>query len=800
MGRVPADSAERQPLRLLWLIDSLTLGGAESLVLPFSRALDRSQVDLRVCCLKSIAGNPIEERLRDAGIPVINLGARNLRDLAAFRRLVALLRQQQIQIVHAHLTYAVIWGVLACRLAKLPIVATLHVGPTTAGGLQRDSIREWLMIRFLRWRRATTLAVSDSVRKAFIEKYRLPPHRIQVLHNAVKVVTFERRNPERAIQLKQQFRFPEDATVLITVAVLRALKGIDTLLGALPAVLRAAPEVRLLVAGEGPMREQWMGLATQLGVDHAVHWAGYRQDVPALLAGSDLFVLPSRDDAFPTVLLEAMAAELPIIATNVGGIPEIVDSPAVGVLVPPRDPEALAEAITRLLQADKTRQGMAEAARRRVTAQFSTQRWMDRLMTVYRQAAGQPTGSLRIAVVEFAGKGGLIHYAFQLCRAMAREGAEVTLLTDEHYELDGVEHPFRLRKIFRLWDPKPDAGTGRRGDAVSPMRRVRRAILYYRAWRDLASHLESEKYDVVQLGDIRFATDLLALKLVRRRTRILADICHNVRRFSAGGRFTAASATNAAYGRIYRLFDHIFVHYDVNRAAFHAGFPSSSGKVTVIVHGNQELFAELRAPLRTADRLRSELGLLPGEEVVLFFGTLSAYKGIDLLLEAFVAVAPRHPRSRLVIAGFALPDFDVNRHLALAHGLGMSERVRIVARYIDSSEVAAWMELASVVVFPYREIYQSGALHVAQTFGAPIVATRVGATADVIEHGVTGLLVSAGDAKALAEAISRLLGDRDLARRLGDAGRAAAQQVFGWRGIACQILDAYEQRLESGRS
>lgn len=798
MAGVPADSAERQPLRVLWLIDSLTLGGAESLVLPFARAVDRSQVDLRVCCLKSIAGNPIEERLRDAGIPVTNLGARNLRDLSAFRRLLALIREQRVQVVHAHLTYAVIWGVLACRLAKVPIVATLHVAPTSASGFQRDSIREWLMIEFLRWRRATILAVSEAVRGAFVAKYNLPPYRIQVIHNGVKVVTFERRNPERGIQLRQQFRFPQNAKVLITVAVLRAPKGVDILLRALPAILRAVPELRLLVVGEGPTRDSWTRLAAHLGVDEAVHWAGYRQDVPALLAGSDLFVLPSREDAFPTVLLEAMAAELPIVATNVGGIPEIINSPAVGVLVPPRDPAALAKEITELLQQDKTRKTIAAAGRRRVVEQFSGQRWMDRLMTAYREATGERTGPLRVAVVEFAGKGGLIHYAFQLCRAMSSEGAAVTLLTDENYELDALKHPFRLLKIFRLWDPKADAGTGGRGD-TGTMRRMRRGVKYYRAWKDLASHLESEKYDVVQLGDIRFPADLFALRRVRRRAKILGDICHNVMRFSGEGSFKAPKATLAAYRRIYRLFDRIFVHYEVNRAAFQSVFPSSSGNVAVIVHGNQELFGELRAPLRTANRLRTELGFLPGEEVVLFFGTLSSYKGIDLLLEAFVAVALRHTRSRLVIVGFPLPDFDLARHQALAQSFGMGERVRILPRYVDSAEVSAWMELASVVVFPYREIYQSGALHLAQTFGAPIVATRVGATPDVIEHGVHGLLVEPGDADAMADAISSLLADPDLAKQLGQAGRIAAETAFGWSGIARQVLGVYEQQLQSKR-
>jgi glycosyltransferase involved in cell wall biosynthesis len=115
-------------------------------------------------------------------------------------------------------------------------------------------------------------------------------------------------------------------------------------------------------------------------------WAGYRDDVPRLLAGADLFVLPSLDDAFPTVLLEAMAAELPVVATHVGGIPEIVDSADVGVLVPPGDVAALADAIEALLRDEERRRRIAAAGRRRVAQEFSTERWTERLMTLYRSA------------------------------------------------------------------------------------------------------------------------------------------------------------------------------------------------------------------------------------------------------------------------------------------------------------------------------------------------------------------------------------------------------------------------------
>ena len=385
---------------------------------------------------------------------------------------------------------------------------------------------------------------------------------------------------------------------------------------------------------------------------------------------------------------------------------------------------------------------------------------------------------MKIAVVEFASRGGLIHYAYQLCRAMHGEGADVTLITDRHYELDALEHPFRLHKLLRLWDPKP--GRDVSSSAVRRARRAARAAVWYREWMRLVGALRRMRADVVQFGDIRFPTDLFPLLAARRTAPLMADICHNVRPFGASGAFEASSM----YERVYARFDTIFVHYETNVREFARAFPRQAGKVVPIVHGNEEIFRELAGPPRD---LRRELGL-GGQQIVLFFGTLSRYKGLDLLLEAFRQI----PSAILVVAGHPHSDFDP----ALFRG---AERVVLLPQYVDSPDVQSWMQLADVIVFPYRDVFQSGALHVAQTFGVPIVTTRVGAMAEVIRHRETGLVVEPEDAGALAGAVNELLRDRAFARRLGDAAAQDAATSFGWNGIARTILDTYEGKLAGGR-
>lgn len=399
---------------------------------------------------------------------------------------------------------------------------------------------------------------------------------------------------------------------------------------------------------------------------------------------------------------------------------------------------------------------------------------------------------MKIAYLEPSGKGGMIHYAFQLCRALAASGADVTLITERNYELAALQHPFKVETTIDLWDPKPPGRVSAAPWAVAwrKLRRLTRAVRYYKEWLRQIRRVAELQPDVVLIGDIRFPFDLFPLLLLRRKARLFADICHNVHPFSSGGKsaglFDRSSRQEFFYRKIYRLFDVVFVHFERNRAEFLQSFGVDPQRVDVIVHGNEEIFRELRTPGVDANALRRRLAL-PAEPVVLFFGTLSRYKGTDVLIEAFARVH-RETGARLVLAGFPFHDFDVAAHRQLTRDAGIEQAVTWVAEYIDSGDVAAWMELASVIVFPYRDIYQSGALHVAQTFGVPTVASAIGAMQDVLTDGVSGLLVPPNDAAALADALIRLLHDPALAASLGARFREDAQGAFAWTTIAQKML------------
>jgi glycosyltransferase involved in cell wall biosynthesis len=387
-----------RPVRLLWLVDSLGAGGAEALAVPFARSVDPSAFKLSVASMIGASGVNAD-RLRAEGISVTDLGARNLRDRSAFRRLLALLRAEEIDLVHAHLTYSTIWSALASRLTGVASIASLHVAPSATRAL-RDTVRhrfsvelrDRLMIAMMNRWTTRVIPVSAALGAEYASRG-LRKGKTVVVHNGVQLERFRRPREESRETLQREFALDGDLPIVATVSVLRPKKGIEVLLEA----VRSVPHARFLIIGDGPKRAEWETLAGSLGVASRVRWAGFRNDVDALLAGCDLFVHPTLDDALPTVLLEAMAAGLPVVASSVGGIPEIVTPGVTGELVPAGDANALARAIHTLLGNEPLLRRMRKDATVQAD-RFSTAAWMDRLTVVYREALNQTRVSHPVAV------------------------------------------------------------------------------------------------------------------------------------------------------------------------------------------------------------------------------------------------------------------------------------------------------------------------------------------------------------------------------------------------------------------
>lgn len=374
----------RRTLRVHTLIDSLTWGGAEMLLGDLAIAAPSANIQMSVGYLDDVNGSPALPRLREHGIDPQLLNVKRMADFRSLRRVRAHLRAVDPDVVHTHLSTADVLGGLAARSLGIPAVCTVHLIDRAANEAPgaRTALRGGVTALARRIGDSRIIAVSDAAREAYLKRYREGPRRVVTVHNGIAVPAPKHSRAE----IRAELGIPADAPVVAIVAVLREGKGHDIALQAITRVQTRFPGLTLLVVGDGPLRTQIESLAAPLGRD--VIFTGHRGDVAELLGAVDVLLHPTSMDAFPTVLLEACAASLPVLASRVGGIPEIVVDERNGLLVDaPPSAEAVADGLERLLGDAPLRTRMGVAARARFESEFSAERWASRLRDLYDEVA-----------------------------------------------------------------------------------------------------------------------------------------------------------------------------------------------------------------------------------------------------------------------------------------------------------------------------------------------------------------------------------------------------------------------------
>jgi glycosyltransferase involved in cell wall biosynthesis len=379
-------SNEAKPVRkykIAYLIDGLSMGGAERLMVPILKHLRLEHFDPFVCALQSKEGNPMAEEIRALGIPVECLDIKHLRDMDAIPRLIKYLKDTGADLVHTQLEAANILGNISAKLTRLPSVCTIHVMPSldvkTKTKLHQRV--EWFVLRHFC---DLVISVSEEARQYHIKISGTSPKQVATIYNGIDLSTF--LNMDYALQrnaVRAELGIPRDANVLVTVAVLRPPKGIQYMIRALPSILAVHPNTFYLVVGSGSHHDALVEEVKKAGVNKQVIFAGMRKDVPRLLAASDVFVLPTLTEALPTVLAEAMAAKLPIVASRVGGIPEMITNGQNGFLVEPGDIDGLTKVCNHLLEHPEKREDMGAEGWKTVRQKFSIERQVDQLKELY---------------------------------------------------------------------------------------------------------------------------------------------------------------------------------------------------------------------------------------------------------------------------------------------------------------------------------------------------------------------------------------------------------------------------------
>ncbi len=326
--------------RILILDNEFDMGGKEKSLVQFIARADRKRFHFAVCCLKE--GGYFKETLASMGVPFYDGILRHRFDALGFMGLERVLRVERPDLIY---TFSHPNTVIFSYLAKLRglverVVVSYHAMGDTGGTRQVVPY----LLPLLR-RADALLAVAEIQKNYLVETEGLPREKIRVIHNGVDTVKYRPAAPDERAAARRELGFAPDDVVLIAVASLKPLKRIDALLSAASSLVRGGRAVRVVVAGDGAERAALEALAAHLGIDGRVWFAGVRDDVERLLRASDVFVLSSRTEAFPNVVLEAMASGLPVVTTDVGSVREMVEDGASAVVVPPGDDAALASAL-----------------------------------------------------------------------------------------------------------------------------------------------------------------------------------------------------------------------------------------------------------------------------------------------------------------------------------------------------------------------------------------------------------------------------------------------------------------------
>lgn len=364
-------------LRVGHVIHSLGAGGAESLLGTLARASRGVAVETVVIGLSDAEDDRAVPALLAAGATVHQLH-RGRYDPRAVLDVMRLLRRERVDVVHTHLKHADVVGGVAARRLSLPVVSTLHViEAEPRGWAARARLRAAMGVRSLG--STTVVALSEAQRAWYRQQG--GRDRVVLVPNGVEepLATTPRAQVRRALDVG------DDEVLALTVSLLRPEKGHRTLLEAVRLVDPGLP-VRFALAGDGELLPELTGtVAADERLASRVRLLGFRSDVTDLLAAADLVVHPSAADALPTALIQALAAGRAVVATSVGGIPDIV-GPDAGLLVPAGDPPALAAAVTAMAGDVDLRTRCGRAGRQRYETGFSADVWVRRLREVYQRA------------------------------------------------------------------------------------------------------------------------------------------------------------------------------------------------------------------------------------------------------------------------------------------------------------------------------------------------------------------------------------------------------------------------------
>lgn len=354
-------------IKIVYIITSLGFGGAERPLLDLVKFINRSKLNISVATV--VGGGPLEQEFKNLGVEVKVFKKKTKLGLETISSLKKYLEEKKPDIVHTHLFAGDFWGKVAARKAKVPIIVSTEQNLNLDEGWIKGLIKT-KTYRFTN----RVITISKAIKDYTVKAYKVNPEKIEVIYSGIDLDKFSYQPKDLGLEPK-----------LGIIGRLEKQKGHKYLLKALVNVLKDFPQAQLWIIGEGSLHSQLERQARQLKIDKNVKFLGARKNIPEILAGLDIFVMPSLWEGLGVAAIEAQACGVPVIASKVDGLKEVVEDKKTGLLVEPKNSRALAEAIIWSLKHPKIVKQVIINARRSVEEKFDIKKMVSKYEALYQK-------------------------------------------------------------------------------------------------------------------------------------------------------------------------------------------------------------------------------------------------------------------------------------------------------------------------------------------------------------------------------------------------------------------------------
>ncbi len=376
-------------MKVLFLLNAYVDDGPGRLI--YSVASRLSQYDDIQCWSAALRrSGPLEEKFEDLAIPTKVLGMKHVYELNRYKQMVSFLRDGEFDIVHTNLIRADVIGRYAAKKAGVPVIVSTEHGIHTwrVKGKLIASLVKYLYRHTVKFT-DSIIAVSEYVKQRLIE-HGVPPDKVTRIYNGIDLEKFTPVSQEQREEFQRYLSDEKIYHIVGGVGNLVTLKGHSYFIQAIPKILQKHPHSLFVIVGEGPLHSKLVTDVNRLGLEHRVRFLGRLSTITAQLISSfDVLVQPSLTESFGLAVAEALACRVPVVATHVGGVPEIVKDGEHGFLVEPRNPDAIAEKVTWLLDHKEEAMRIAEKGREHVAAHFDINTTVEQYYNLYQHLLGK---------------------------------------------------------------------------------------------------------------------------------------------------------------------------------------------------------------------------------------------------------------------------------------------------------------------------------------------------------------------------------------------------------------------------